>query len=59
MLCKPLRDFFFGLWLLQHGWALSNAAIEVAHVVRKEGLSDTDTVDLLDLRSGYSKHAWV
>jgi 2-dehydropantoate 2-reductase len=42
-----------------YGWALSNAGIDVTHVVRKEGLPDTDTLDLLDLRSGYLKHARV
>jgi 2-dehydropantoate 2-reductase len=35
-----------------YGWALSKAGIDVSHVVRKEGLPDTDTLDLLDLRPG-------
>ena len=39
-----------------YGWALSKAGIDVTHVVRKEGLPATDTLDLLDLRSGYPKH---
>ena len=39
-----------------YGWALSKAGIDVTHVVRKEGLPDTDTLDLLDLRPGYSKN---
>jgi 2-dehydropantoate 2-reductase len=39
-----------------YGWALSKAGINVTHVVRKEGLPDSDTLDLLDLRLGYSKH---
>jgi 2-dehydropantoate 2-reductase len=42
-----------------YGWALSKAGIDVTHVVRKEGLPDTDTLDLLDLRPGYSKHTRV
>jgi 2-dehydropantoate 2-reductase len=39
-----------------YGWALSKAGIDVTHVVRKEGLPETDTLDLLDLRPGYSKY---
>lgn len=35
---------------------MSGAGIDVAHVVRKERLPDTDTLDLLDLRHGYSKN---
>jgi len=42
-----------------YGWALSKAGIDVTHVVRKEGLPDTDTLDLLDLRPGYSKNKQV
>jgi 2-dehydropantoate 2-reductase len=42
-----------------YGWALSKAGIDVTHVVRKQGLSDTDTLDLLDLRPGYSKNTRV
>ncbi|MBZ5649911.1 MAG: hypothetical protein LAO18_05450 [Acidobacteriia bacterium] len=38
-----------------YGWALSKAGIDVTHVVRKEGLPDTDTLDLLDLRPECSK----
>jgi len=39
-----------------YGWALAKAGIDVTHVVRKEGLPATDTLDLLDLRAGYPKH---
>jgi 2-dehydropantoate 2-reductase len=42
-----------------YGWALSKAGMDVTHVVRKEGLPDTDTLDLLDLRPGYSKNTRV
>ena len=42
-----------------YGWALSSAGIDVSHVVRKDGLPPTDTLDLLDLRPGYSKHTRV
>lgn len=42
-----------------YGWALSNAGIDVTHVVRKEGLPGTDALDLLDLRTGYPKHTRV
>ena len=42
-----------------YGWALSEAGIDVTHVVRKDGLRTTDTLDLLDLRPGYPKHARV
>ena len=42
-----------------YGWALSKAGIDVTHVVRKEGLPDTDTLDLLDLRPGYPKNTRV
>jgi ketopantoate reductase len=31
-----------------HGWALSEVGIDVTHVVRKEGLRCTHTLDLLD-----------
>jgi len=31
-----------------HGWALSKVGIDVTHVVRKEGLRCTHTLDLLD-----------
>jgi hypothetical protein len=37
-------------------WALSKAGIDVTHVVGKEGLPGTDTLDLLDLRPGYPKN---
>jgi 2-dehydropantoate 2-reductase len=39
-----------------YGWALSTAGIDVTHVVRKEGLPTSETLDLLDLRTGYPKH---
>ncbi|MGD0297864.1 MAG: 2-dehydropantoate 2-reductase N-terminal domain-containing protein [Bryobacteraceae bacterium] len=39
-----------------YGWALSTSGIKVTHVVRKEGLPTTDTLDLFDLRKGYPKH---
>ena len=42
-----------------YGWALSKAGIDVTHVVRKEGLPGTDTLDLLDLRPGYPKNTRV
>ncbi len=45
-----------------YGWALTKAGIDVTHVVRhvfKAGLPDTVTLDLLDLRPGYPKHARV
>lgn len=42
-----------------YGWALSKAGIDVTHVVRKEGLPATDTLDLLDLRPGYPKSTQV
>jgi len=42
-----------------YGWALSKAGVDVTHVVRKEGLPSTDTLDLLDLRPGFPKHARV
>ena len=46
-----------------YGWALSKAGIDVTHVVRhsvfKPGLPGTVTLDLLDLRPGYPKHARV
>ena len=42
-----------------YGWALSQAGIDVTHVVRGEGLSDTANLDLLDLRPGHPKHARV
>jgi len=38
-----------------YGWALSKAGIDVTHVVRKEGLPATDTLDLLDLRTGFER----
>jgi len=41
-----------------YGWALSQAGIDVTHVVRKE-LPGTANLDLLDLRPGYQKHARV
>ena len=42
-----------------YGWALSKVGVDVTHVVRKEGLPETVTLDLLDLRPGYSKHTRV
>ena len=42
-----------------YGWALSKAGIDVTHAVRKDGLPATNTLDLLDLRTGYSKYARV
>jgi len=42
-----------------YGWALSTAGVDVTHVVRREGLPATDTLDLLDLRTGYPRHAQV
>jgi 2-dehydropantoate 2-reductase len=42
-----------------YGWALSKAGIDVTHVVRKEGLPDTDTLDLVDLRPGLPEHLRV
>lgn len=42
-----------------YGWALSQAGIDVTHIVRKQGFPATDTLDLLDLRTGYPKHARV
>jgi 2-dehydropantoate 2-reductase len=42
-----------------YGWALSQAGIDVTHVVRKDGLAPAVTLDLLDLRPGYAKHARV
>jgi 2-dehydropantoate 2-reductase len=38
-----------------YGWALSEAGIDVTHVVRRT-FPETDTLDLLDLRRGYPKH---
>jgi 2-dehydropantoate 2-reductase len=38
-----------------YGWALSQAGIDVTHVVRKQ-LPGTDILDLLDLRPGYPKN---
>ena len=38
-----------------YGWALSKVGIDVTHVVRKEGLPRTDSLDLLDLRPGFPK----
>jgi 2-dehydropantoate 2-reductase len=42
-----------------YGWALSQAGIDVTHVVRHDGLPATSTLDLLDLRPGYPKNARV
>jgi 2-dehydropantoate 2-reductase len=42
-----------------YGWALSKAGIDVTHVVRKQGPPASVTLDLLDLRTGYPKHARV
>ena len=39
-----------------YGWALSKAGVDVTHVVRKDRVPATDTLDLLDLRAGYRKH---
>ena len=41
-----------------YGWALSQAGVDVTHVVRKD-VPRTTTLDLLDLRPGYPKHARV
>ena len=48
-----------GVVRIIYGWALSNAGIDVTHVVRKQGLPATDTLDLLDLRTGYPRHTRV
>ena len=40
-----------------YGWALSKAGVDVTHVVRKDRVPATDTLDLLDLRAGYPKHS--
>lgn len=42
-----------------YGWALSKTGTDVTHIVRKEGLPATVTLDLLDLRPGNPKHARV
>lgn len=42
-----------------YGWALSKASMDVTHVVRKQRLPAADSLDLLDLRTGYSKYARV
>jgi len=42
-----------------YGWALSKAGVDVTHVVRKEGLPEADTLDLLDLRPGHPKNTRV
>jgi len=42
-----------------YGWALSKAGDDVTHVVRRQGLAATDTLDLLDLRPGFPKHTRV
>jgi 2-dehydropantoate 2-reductase len=42
-----------------YGWALSEAGIDVTHVVRKPGLPATDILELLDLRPGHSKNKRV
>jgi 2-dehydropantoate 2-reductase len=42
-----------------YGWALSEAGVDVTHVVRRAGLPAADTLDLLDLRPGHAKHARV
>ena len=39
-----------------YGWALSRAGVDVTHVVRKQQLPSTETLDLLDLRPGFPKH---
>ena len=39
-----------------YGWALSRAGVDVTHVVRKQQLPSTETLDLLDLRPGFTKH---
>jgi 2-dehydropantoate 2-reductase len=41
-----------------YGWALSQAGVDVTHVVRRE-LPNTATLDLLDLRPGYPKNTRV
>jgi len=38
-----------------YGWALSEAGIDVTHVVRKDGFPRTDSLDILDLRAGFPK----
>jgi len=40
-----------------YGWALSQAGIDVTHVVRREEPPAAGTLDLLDLRAGYPKHS--
>ena len=40
-----------------YGWALSEAGIDVTHVVRSAGRPASDTLDVLDLRPGFPKHA--
>ena len=42
-----------------YGWALSTAGVDTTHVVRREGLPATQSLDLLDLRPGHSKHSRV
>jgi 2-dehydropantoate 2-reductase len=42
-----------------YGWALSKGGIDVSHIVRRQGLRATDTLDLLDLRPGFPKHTRV
>lgn len=37
-------------------WALSEAGVDVTHVVRREGLPGTVSLDLLDLRRGHPKN---
>lgn len=39
-----------------YGWALSQAGIDVTHVVRKSTPAPASNLDLLDLRIGYPKH---
>lgn len=41
-----------------YGWALSQAGVDITHVVRKQ-LPCADTLDLLDLRPGFPKKARV
>lgn len=42
-----------------YGWALSQAGTDVTHVVRREGLPPTCSLDILDRRPGYPRHARV
>lgn len=39
-----------------YGWALSTCGTDVTHVVRRQDLPPTDSLDLLDLRPGRPRH---